>query len=155
MSDFAGGIRKLVQAARESAKQERDEQRRQENEEAGRQERNRQLASELPELMWGRIRAAEEAGDGAIKVERRSGTALTTFQLWWQEGEPERSLQIVVDETQGIIQASWLVAPGYGRSVDSPRVEASDFDLAKLESAIELLADQRRWARGAMPMIPW
>src|SRR6266540_3659448 len=131
MSDFAGGIRKSVQAARESAKQQEDALRRQEEGEA------------------------EDAGDGAIKVERRSGTALTTFQLWWQEGQPERALQIVVDETEGVIQASWVVAPGYGQSVDAPSLEASRFDMAKLESAIELLVDPRRWSRGAMPMIPW
>jgi hypothetical protein len=32
---------------------------------------------------------------------------------------------------------------------------ASRFDLAKLEAAIELLFDQSRWARGAIPRIPW
>ncbi|HYU20411.1 MAG TPA: hypothetical protein VEQ11_17110 [Chloroflexota bacterium] len=155
MSDFAGGIRKSVQAARESAKQQEDALRRQEEGEAGRQTQNKQRVLELPELMWARIREAEDAGDGAIKVERRSGTALTTFQLWWQEGQPERALQIVVDETEGVIQASWVVAPGYGQSVDAPSLEASRFDMAKLESAIELLVDQRRWSRGAIPMIPW
>jgi hypothetical protein len=61
----------------------------------------------------------------------------------------------VVDETEGLIQASWIVAPGYGHSVDGPRLEASRFDLAKLESAIALLVDQRRWAHGAVPMISW
>ena len=155
MSDFADGIRKSVQAARESAKQERDAQRRHEEDVAGRQKTNAQRASELPGLIWERIRDAEDAADGAIKVDRRDGTALTTFQLWWQEGEPERALQIVVDETEGLVQASWVVAPGYGRSVDAPSVEASRFDLAKLESAIGLLVDQQRWARGAIPMIPW
>ncbi len=155
MSDFADGIRKSVQAARESAKQQQDRQRRREEEESGRQEQNRQRARELRGLMWDRIRDAEEAGDGAIKAHRTSGVALTTFQLWWREGQPERALQLAVDETEGAIQASWVVAPGYGHSVDAPSVEASGFDLVKLESAIELLVDQRRWARGAIPMIPW
>ena len=155
MSDFADGIRKSVQAARESAKQRQDAQRRREEEEAGAQEQNRQRARELLEPIWERIRDAEEAGDGAIKAHRTSGVALTTFQVWWQEDEPERALQLAVDETEGAIQASWIVAPGYGHSVDAPSVEASGFDLAKLEAAIELLVDQRRWARGAIPMIPW
>ena len=155
MSDFADGIRKSVQAARELAKQQRDAQSRREGEEAERQQQNRQRARELPALMWDRIREAEEAGDGAIKVDRRSGAALTTFQLAWQEGQPERALQIAVDETEGAVQASWIVAAGYGQSVDAPSVDASRFDLAKLEAAIALLVDQRRWARGAVPMIPW
>ena len=155
MSDFAEGIRKSVQAARESVKQQRDAHGRQEDEAAVRQQHNRQRASELPDLLWNRIREAEAAADGAIKVDRSSGIALTTFQVWWQEGQPERALQIVVDETEGLIQASWVVPPGYGRSVDAPSVDASRFDLAKLESVIELLVDQRRWARGAIPMIPW
>ena len=155
MSDFADSIRKSVQAARQSVQQQRDAQRRQEEEEAGRQEQNRQRATELPDLLWGRIREAEEAADGAIKVDRRSGVTLTTFQVWWQESQPERALQIVVDETEGVVQASWIVAPGYGQSVDAPSVEASRFDLAKLEAVIALLVDQRRWARGAIPMIPW
>ena len=155
MSDFADSIRKSVQAARESARQQREAQRRHEEDVAGRQKQNEQRAFELPELIWDRIRAAEEAGDGALKVDRRNGIALTTFQLWWQEGQPERALQVVVDETEGVVQASWIVAPGYGQSVDAPSVEASRFELAKLEAAIALLVDQRRWARGAIPMIPW
>jgi hypothetical protein len=155
MSDFSDAIRKSVQAARESARREREAQRRHEDDVAGRQKTNEQRAAELPELIWERIRDAEAAADGAITVDRRRGTALTTFQLWWQEGEPERALQIVVDETEGVVQASWVVAPGYGRSVDAPSVEASRFDLAKLESVIGLLVDQHRWARGAIPMIPW
>ena len=155
MSDFTEGIRKSVQAVRESAKQQQDAQRRQDEAEAGRQAQNRQRAAELPELMWERIRAAEDAADGAIKADRRSGTALTTFQLWWQESPPDRALQVIVDETEGLIQASWVVAPGYGQSVDAPSIEASRFDLAKLEAVIGLLVDQRRWARGAIPMIPW
>ena len=155
MSDFADGIRKSVQAARESVKQQRDAQGRQEDEAAGRQRQNQQRASELPDLMWDRIRDAEAAADGAIKVDRKKVTAPTTFQVWWQEGQPERALQIVVDETEGVIQASWVVAPGYGRSVDAPSVEASGFDLAKLEAVIALLVDQRQWAHGAIPMIPW
>jgi hypothetical protein len=51
--------------------------------------------------------------------------------------------------------ASWLVATDYGRSVDAPRISASDLEVAKLESVILLLIDQRRWAAGALPMIPW
>jgi hypothetical protein len=155
MGDFAEAIRKSVQAARESARQQRDAQRRHEEDVAGRQKKNEQRASALPALIWDRIRDAEDAADGAITADRRDGTALTTFQLWWREGEPERALQIVVDETEGLIQASWVVAPGYGQSVNAPGVEASRFDLAKLESVIELLVNQRRWAHGAVPMIPW
>jgi hypothetical protein len=155
MGDFAEGIRKSVEAGRAAAKRQRDAAGRQEEEEAGREQQNRQRAAELPEPMWDRIRDAEAAADGALKVDRRRETAVTTFQLWWQEGQPERALQIVVDETEGLVQASWVVAPGYGHSVDAPSVEASRFDLAKLEAAIQLLVDQRRWAHGAVPMIPW
>ena len=42
MSDFAAGIRRSMQAARASVKQQRDAQGRQEDEEAGRQQQNRQ-----------------------------------------------------------------------------------------------------------------
>jgi hypothetical protein len=155
MSDFADGIRKSVEAARAAAKRQRDARGRQEAEEAGREQQNRQRAAELPDLIWDRIRDAEDAADGAVKVDRKTGTAVTTFQVWWQEGQPDRALQIIVDETEGLIQASWVVAPGYGHSVDAPSIEASRFDLAKLESVVELLVDQRRWAHGAVPMIPW
>jgi hypothetical protein len=55
--------------------------------EAGRQQQNRQRASELSEPIWDRIRDAEDAADGAIKVDRRIGTALTTFQLAWFLGK--------------------------------------------------------------------
>jgi hypothetical protein len=60
-----------------------------------------------------------------------------------------------VDETEGVIQASWIVTSQYGQSVDAPSIDASRFDIARLEAAIELLVDQRRWARGSIPMIPW
>jgi len=39
--------------------------------------------------------------------------------------------------------------------VDAPRVMASEFEIEKLEAVILLLIDQRRWAAGALPMIPW
>ncbi|MBA2449012.1 MAG: hypothetical protein H0V51_13390 [Chloroflexi bacterium] len=155
MSDFAGGIRRSVQAARELAKQQQAARRRHDEEESTRQKQNEQRVAELPELIWGRIRDAEDAGDGAIKVERTRGTGRTTFQVSWQEGQPDRALHIVVDEGQGVIQASWVVAPQHGQSVDAPSVEAFRFDLAQLEAAIELLVDQRRWGRGIIPMIPW
>ena len=155
MSDFAGGIRRSVQASREVAKQQQVARRRHDEEATARQKRNRERVAELPELIWGRIRDAEDAGDGAIKVERTGGAGRTTFQLSWRETQPERALQIVVDEAQGVIQASWVVAPQHGQSVDAPSVEAARFDLAQLEAAIELLIDQRRWGRGIIPMIPW
>lgn len=155
MSDFAGGIRRSVQAARELEKQQQDARRRRDEEETARQKQNQQRVAELPELIWGRIRDAEDAGDGAIKVERTGGAGRTTFQLSWQETQPERALHIIVDEGQGVIQASWVVAPKHGQSGDAPSVEAARFDLAQLEAAIELLVDQPRWARGAIPRIPW
>ncbi len=74
MSDFAGGIRKSVQAARESAKQQQGALRRQEEDEAGRQTQNKQRVLELPELMWDRIREAEDAGDGDVAVDRACRT---------------------------------------------------------------------------------
>jgi hypothetical protein len=155
MRDFAGGITRSVQAARELAKQQEATRRRHDEEETARQKQNQLRVAELPELIWGRIRDAEEAGDGAIKVERTGGAGRTAFQLSWRETPPERALQIVVDEAQGVIQASWVVAPQHGQSVDAPSVEAARFDLAQLEAAIELLIDQRRWGRGIIPMIPW
>ncbi len=155
MSDFAEGIRKSVQAARESAKQQRDAQLQQEADAATRQKQNRQRASELSALIWERISAAADAGDGAIKLERSGGSPRTTFQVWWQESQPRRALQIVVDEAEGAIQLSWVVTPEYGQSVDAPSIEASGFDMVRLESVIELLIEQRRWGRGIIPMIPW
>ena len=155
MSDFADRIRTSVQVARESARQQREARGRREAHEATRQQESRQRTLELPELIWERIRAAAHASDGALIVDRHGGGAVTTFRLGWQEGQPDRALEIVVDETEGVIQASWVVAPGYGRSVDAPSVEASRFGLAKLEAVIEILVDQRQWARGAIPMIPW
>ena len=135
--------------------QQRDLQRRQDEEAAGLQEQNRQRAFELREPIWGRIRDAAHVSDGAITVDRNGRAALTTFHLWWQEGQPDRALRIVVDETEGRVQASWVVAPGYGHSVDAPSVEACRFDMSTLEAVIQLLADQRRWACGVVPMIPW
>lgn len=155
MSDFAARIGESVRQARATAKQERETQRRYEEGQASALKQDQQRASEMVDVIWEQVRAAGHASDGAIVVERNSKDAWTTFQMRWQESLPARSLQIVVDETAGTIQASWVVAADYGRSVDAPRISASDFEVAKLESVILLLIDQRRWAAGALPMIPW
>ena len=155
MSDFAGRIGESVRVARETEKQERETKRQREEELATALRQDQRRASELTERIWEQVRAAGHASDGALLVDRNSGGARTTFQLHWQESQPARSLQIVVDEVDGTIQASWVVATDYGRSVDAPSVMASRFEIAQLESVILLLIDQRRWAGGALPMIPW
>ncbi len=98
-------------------------------------------------------------GDRAPVARRRAvarvRAAGTTFLLRWQETPPDRTLQIVVDERAGRIEASWVVAPGYGSPVDAPSIEASAFEMAHLESAIRLLVDQSQWSGGVIPMIPW
>jgi hypothetical protein len=39
--------------------------------------------------------------------------------------------------------------------MDAPSDAASEFEIAKIESAILLLVDQPRWSHGAVPTIPW
>ena len=112
-------------------------------------------ASELVVTTWERIRTAAHASDGALTVDRSESEGVTVFELRWQEGQPSRSLQITVDETDGMIQAAWTVAPGHGRSVDAPSLVASELELSKVESVILLLVDQSRWAQSAVPTIPW
>ena len=155
MSDFVDQIRKSVRAARESTIRRREARGRPEDGEVGRQPQNRQRASELLEPIWDRICDAVAACDGAITSERQHGPDGTTFRLRWQEIPPDRSLQIIVDEREGRIEASWVVAPGYGSPVDAPSIEASAFDIAHVESAIQLLVDQSLWSGGVIPMIPW
>jgi phosphatidate phosphatase APP1 len=155
MSDFAARIGESVRLARATVKQERELQRQYEEGQASALRQDQRRAAELAEAIWEQVRAAGQASDGAIVVDRNSSSARTTFSMKWQESAPTRTLQIVVDETDGTIQASWVVATDYGRSVDAPRISASDFEVAKLESVILLLIDQRRWAAGALPMIPW
>ena len=60
-----------------------------------------------------------------------------------------------MDKIDGMIQAAWILAPGYGRSVDAPSVAASGFEISKIESVILLLVDQPRWTHSAIPSIPW
>jgi hypothetical protein len=98
---------------------------------------------------------AAHASDGALTAERNERDGVTVFALRWQEGQPTRALKISVDHTDGMIQAAWIVPPGHGRSVDSPSVPASGFEISKLESVILLLIDLPRWAHGAVPSIPW
>ena len=155
MSDFVDQVKKSVRAARESTIRQREGQGRPEDGEAARQPRNRQRASELREPIWDRICDAVAASDGAITSERKHGPTGTTIRLRWQEIPPARSPQIVVDEREGRIEASWLVAPGYGSPVDAPPIEAATFAIAHLESAIQLLVDQSLWSGGVIPMIPW
>ena len=155
MSDFVDRIGRSVRAARESTIRQREAQGQKDDGVAGRQSRNRERASELLEPIWDRICDAVAACDGAITSERQHGPAGTTFRLRWREIPPDRSLQIIVDEREGRIEASWVVAPGYGSPVDAPSIEASTFDIAHVESAIQLLVDQSLWSGGVIPMIPW
>ena len=101
------------------------------------------------------LRTAAHASDGALTVARSEDKGVTVFEVRWQEGQPARSLQITVDQTDGMIQAAWIVAAGHGRSVDAPSVVASEFEISRVESVILLLVDQPRWARSAIPTIPW
>ena len=112
-------------------------------------------ASELAVTTWERIRTAAHASDGALTVDRSEDKGVTVFEVRWQEGQPARSLQITVDQTDEMIQAAWIVAAGHGRSVDAPSVVASEFEICRVESVILLLVDQPRWARSAIPTIPW
>jgi hypothetical protein len=155
MTDFAGQIGELVQVARTSANTQREAERRQVEADALRLKQSQDRAVELIGSIWEVVKVAGQASDGAIAVDRNRQTTTTTFKISWQEGQPDRALYIHVDETDGMIQAAWVVPPGYGRSVDAPNVSVTGFELANVEAAILLLADQRRWARGAIPMITW
>ena len=127
MSDSPDGIRKSVQAARESAKQHQDRQRRREEEESGRQEQNRQHASESPELLRERIGDAEEARDGAFAIPRAPpGPA-------WGAGWTIRSWQAVLV----VLLALMLVV-----SVVAARSWASG-----IEARIARTAEQQRETR--------
>ena len=90
MSDFAGRIRKSVQAARASATYQRDAQRREDEEETRRQTQNRQRASAVPGLMWEWIRAAEPAGDGTSVMHGARP------RPDWEAGWARRSWQVVL-----------------------------------------------------------
>jgi len=155
MDDFAAQIRESVRAAREEQRQQQ-ESLRLEGEDTARQLRHEQeRASELVVTTWDRIQTAAQASDGALTVDRSESKGVTVFELRWQDGQPPRSLQITVDQADGMIQAAWIVAPGHGRSVDAPTVAASELKIAKVESVILLLVDQSRWAHSAVPSIPW
>ena len=112
-------------------------------------------ASALATTVWERICTAAQASDGALTADRSEHKGVTTFELRWQEDQPPRALRICVDQADGMIQAAWIMPPGYGRSVDAPSVAASGFEISKVESVILLLVDQSRWAQGALPSIPW
>jgi hypothetical protein len=155
MHDFAAQVGESVRSARESRRQQQETLRR-EGEDTARQLRHEQeRASELAVTTWERIRTAAHASDGALTVDRSEDKGVTVFEVRWQEGQPARSLQITVDQTDGMIQAAWIVAAGHGRSVDAPSVVASEFEISRVESVILLLVDQPRWARSAIPSIPW
>ena len=155
MHDFAARVGASVQAARGLSKQLQEARRRDAEEAARRLKHGQDRASELVGTTWDRIRTAAQASDGALTVDRREKDGVTVFELHWHEGQPDRSLQITVDQPDGMIQAAWVVASLYGRSVDAPSVPASEFEIARLESVILLLVDQPRWAHNAIPTIPW
>ena len=155
MDDFAAQVKESVRAAREAQRQQQETLRR-EGEDTARQLRHEQeRASELATTTWERIRTAAHASDGALTVDRSESRGITVFELRWQEGQPPRSLQITVDQADGMIQAAWIVPTGHGRSVDAPTVAASELEIARVESVILLLVDQSRWAHNAVPTIPW
>jgi hypothetical protein len=155
MHDFASRVSASVQAARGLTQQRLEAQRQEEEEAARRMKHGRDRAAELVVTTWERVRTAAQASDGALTVDRREKDGVTTFELHWQEGPPPRSLLITVDQPDGMIQAAWVVASVYGRSVDAPSVSASEFDVSKLEAVILVFVDQPRWAHSAIPTIPW
>jgi hypothetical protein len=155
MHDFAAQVSEAVRTAREIRRQQSEALRREGEDTARRLKEAQEQASELAGTAWERIRTAVHASDGALAVDRSEHQGVTVFELRWQEDQPARSLQISVDQTDGMIQAAWLVPPGHGRSADAPSVEASGFEISKLESVILLLIDQPRWVHSAIPTIPW
>jgi hypothetical protein len=155
MHDFAAHVGEAVRQAREIRRQQTDALRREGEDTARRHKEAQAQASELVATTWERVRTAADASDGALVADRSEQHGVTVFELSWQECQPTRSLQITVDQTDGMIQAAWIVPPGYGRSVDSPSVGASGFEISKIESVILLLVDQPRWAHSAIPPIPW
>lgn len=155
MHDFAAQIGASVRTARELRRAQTETLRRKEEGTARRLKEAQQQASALVATAWELISTATQASDGALKADRNEQQGVTTFVLRWTEDQPIRALQICIDEADGTIQAAWIMPPGYGRSVDAPSVPASGFDLSKLESAVLLLVEQRRWAHNAIPSIPW
>jgi hypothetical protein len=155
MHDFTARVGASVQAAREVQRQQQEALRREEEGTARRLQQGRERASELVGTTWDRIRMAAHASDGALTVQRSETKGVTVFEVGWQEGQPDRSLRITVDQPEGTIQAAWLVPTGHGRMVDAPSVAASGFDISMVETVILILVDQPRWARSVIPTIPW
>jgi hypothetical protein len=155
MLDFGAHLGEAVRRARDVRRQQAGALR-PEGEGAARHSKEmHEQASEPVATTWGRIRTAARASDGALVVDRSDHQRVTVFELGWHEDQPSRSLQITVDRTDGMIQATWIVAPLNGRSVDTPSVGATGFEISKIESAILLLVDQPRWAHGAISPMPW
>jgi hypothetical protein len=155
MHDFAARVGESVRTAREIRRQQAETLRREGEDTARRLQEAQEQASVLAATTWERICTAAQASDGALTADRSENQGVTVFELRWQEGQPSRSLRISVDQADGMIQAAWIVPPGYGRSVDAPSVAACGFDISKVESVILLLVDQPRWTHGAIPSIPW
>ncbi len=155
MHDFAAQVTESVRKTRDLQKQQADTLRREGEETARRLQEAQEQASELVATTWERVRKAAHASDGALVASRNEHQGVTIFELHWQEGQPSRSLQITVDQADGMIQAAWVMPTGFGRSVDAPIVGASGFEISKVESVILLLIDQPRWASNAIPAIPW
>jgi hypothetical protein len=154
MPDFAARVGESVRTARELRRQRAEAVRREEEDAARRLKESQEQASALVATTWERIFTASQASDGALTAERSEREGVTVFELRWQEDHPARALQISVDWEDGMIRAAWVVAPGYGRSVDAPTVATSGFEISSVESVIMLLVDQPRWTNGAIPSIP-
>jgi hypothetical protein len=155
MHDFAAQVGESVRKTRDLRRRQADTLRREGEDTARRLHEAQTQAAELVTTTWERVRTAAHASDGALVASRNEHQGVTVFELHWQEGQPSRSLQITVDQAEGMIQAAWIMPTGFGRSVDAPSVGASGFEISKIESVILLLIDQPRWASNAVPPIPW
>jgi hypothetical protein len=155
LHDFAAQVGESVRKTRDLRRQQADTLRREGEDNARRLQQAQEQAAELVATTWEWVRTAAHASDGALVASRNEHQGVTVFELHWQEGQPSRSLQITVDQAEGMIQASWIMPQGFGRSVDAPSVGASGFEISKVESVILLLVDQPRWASNAVPPIPW
>ena len=153
MHDFAAQVGESVRKTRDLRKQQADALRREGEDTARRLQEAQEQASELVATTWERVRTAAHASDGALTANRSENHGVTVFELRWQEGQPSRSLQITVDQTDGMIQAAWIMPAGLRPIGGRTERRGVWVRISKVESVILLLIDQPRWASNAVPAI--
>ena len=146
--DFLDDIPRLVEAAREFDKQQREKK-------ADLQKRRKARAPQLMEEVSDKMRAVADRSDGAMRYARvAAGAGRSAYRLEWVDPAPPRALEVTVEYRAGTGTIEWTWRRGEAALEGGEEQDVLAFDMGRIETLIRALADQASWSQGSAPAVP-